>query len=322
MNKVINLALAFFCVGAWAQSPSPTSPVVQMPQLMRVKGQHTRLVWEDGREAELYASYGKPYTFNAPFAVTENTCSKSYDGLKTPKGYLALKCFLRTEVLVDAVAFRWTKNPVATKIGKIIYSQNFGTFRDVAFRAGILKYSEPELSRRFNSPQLTCGDYSWLPGGTVSIPPNLLKVAIWRTEAQSTNSETGVSEVRIRDNAFDLEFRKVQGGNLELASVGPFTDQPLLSPVALPGIMTTTIGLELKTSDINSCQIELAANGDAGYSAFYKSAFGNDQQEAQKTGEDGRTYEAYAYGASPLIDKIANRLVNYKILGQQQVVFE
>lgn len=233
------LALGFFCHGIlWTDSapahmkpdpdvspsPSPSpSPPNGGATVIEEKGTPFQVRWLDGRVATLMISHGRPPEFRLPFEVTENTCN----------GRERIVCNYLPSFEIVRYQLKWTIHPDPEKVGadvSFVFSGPDGNkFKYPVSDLKILSISSksftPILASRLGEDLFVCSDYSWLPGGSGSVPPSSVALNRWETESMFENPETGLQENRSNGGAIGVELEAVEGDRLKISKVEAFTSR-------------------------------------------------------------------------------------------------
>ncbi len=80
----------------------------------------------------------------------------------------------------------------------------------------------PLSTQGMPAPQITCPDFSWLPGGT-SQAPTTLTGQRWDSEFMLPNPETSANENRTFATVFNVQWSRSDAQTLTLKSVGGFS---------------------------------------------------------------------------------------------------
>jgi hypothetical protein len=221
----------------------------EKPEIVSLKDQPVLVKWKDGREAQLMIERRAPMELTTPFQVTENTCAVTNE----------THCGLKASVGVHLTILQWTKHPETDKVGKTVKlkaqapgNQGFELI-DLKIYGAADSGTTPLIVGKLPPQEMSCPDYSWLPGAGTAAPDSA-RLVRWDVEMMLMNPETGLMENRTVGVALDVLLKKTGAGTLEMSQVKKYTGNSFALAV---GDIWAMI---LKGADGEYCQISMKPN--------------------------------------------------------------
>jgi hypothetical protein len=264
VNLRFFVLFAFMIIGLQSNSqihegPAQTSNV---PIITRSPGMPFLAIWPDGREAVLVVVHADSPMVDSSFKIADNECSNRQNMI----------CRYHFVVRRFWSAMVWSKHPDTKKINQIVeraYS-NSSPFEKLEDEASISTAMSqvPALKMNAGLPahEISCADWSWLPG-ELKAPPAKLSLSRWDAEEAFGNPETRLTENRTIGGLYGVELVRSSTNRLRVVRVASLTglaaqfDIPMLFP---------TVGMTALLADGNSCQVGLNTNLRAEFIPIYE----------------------------------------------------
>jgi hypothetical protein len=250
---LLSLSIASYSIAARAAVEHPFVP----PKIFKKIGKPVEVTWPDGRKAKMIYGTNPPMTAEVPFLITDNQCTGIVDEVTGNLG-----CRIKTSYKAISLSLRWTSNPDPTKIGKVVIrhaDERLG--RNIAMHIGgaiistdVWRY--PRVAAGIPSNEITCDDYSWLPGSSGKTAPKKVHLYRWSVEYDLVNPETKNNENGEVGDAFDLDFNRLPDGHLKNDYIAALSPVPAYPIIGASFGNNLRIALSVRKPDGSSCLVQ------------------------------------------------------------------
>jgi hypothetical protein len=197
----------------FAQAAAAPTPEVT-GEWIEIAGQPVRWILSDGREATFQFMFKEIFDVDLDYRIKQSGCGD----FKQPT-----VCQLKTFVRPYGLRVVWTQHSDPAKVGQVVRLK-FNSERD-SFPIKDSYFTDlPNDLWSLNLPaipryQLTCNNFSWIPGGSDSAPERV-SISSWSKEYMKVNIETGAAE-NASGGGVDLECSRSGQNRIRVDSYTP-----------------------------------------------------------------------------------------------------
>lgn len=254
LRKFVRPALCLAILGmALTTSADTPAPLANLPVITLTAGLPVLFTWADGRVATLSISRKAAGTMPLQLKVADNTCNYKIGTI----------CQFNRTMRMDYFALVWTTHPDPTKIGTVVQksigpgSSPQTTTRNITQIMGTTDgHFQPKIGATIPEDELTCPEYSWIPGGTETQAPDALNITRWHVEGTGNNFETDLNETRTLQSVFDVALKRTNTNSLKISFNGEFSG-PQADVISLNPFNGLVVAWMIPNSDGQMCQIGL-----------------------------------------------------------------